>query len=70
MYGHHPDNDSEAQHLKQSKFWIVHSGAISSDGPCLYRMCHTLLQGWQRYKDYPDPHAGTLIGSALDPNHT
>jgi radical SAM superfamily enzyme YgiQ (UPF0313 family) len=25
------------------------------NGPSLYRMCRTLLQGWQRYKDYPDP---------------
>ena len=25
------------------------------NGPSLYRMCQTTLQGWQRYKDYPDP---------------
>jgi hypothetical protein len=25
------------------------------NGPSLYRMCQTILQGWQRYKDYPDP---------------
>jgi radical SAM superfamily enzyme YgiQ (UPF0313 family) len=25
------------------------------NGPSLYRMCWTMLQGWQRYKDYPDP---------------
>jgi radical SAM superfamily enzyme YgiQ (UPF0313 family) len=25
------------------------------NGPSLYRMCQTVLQGWQRYKDYPDP---------------
>jgi Radical SAM superfamily/B12 binding domain len=24
------------------------------NGPSLYRMCRTMLQGWQRYKDYPD----------------
>jgi len=24
------------------------------NGPSLYRMCQTMLQGWQRYKDYPD----------------
>jgi len=24
------------------------------NGPSLYRMCQTLLQGWKRYKDYPD----------------
>jgi len=25
------------------------------NGPSLYRMCKTMLLGWQRYKDYPDP---------------
>jgi radical SAM superfamily enzyme YgiQ (UPF0313 family) len=25
------------------------------NGPSLYRMCQTIFQGWQRYKDYPDP---------------
>ncbi len=25
------------------------------NGPSLYRMCQTMLQGWQRYRDYPDP---------------
>jgi radical SAM superfamily enzyme YgiQ (UPF0313 family) len=25
------------------------------NGPSLYRMCRTVLNGWQRYKDYPDP---------------
>jgi len=25
------------------------------NGPSLYRMCQTMLQGWKRYKDYPDP---------------
>ena len=25
------------------------------NGPSLYRMCRTMLQGWQRYKDYKDP---------------
>jgi radical SAM superfamily enzyme YgiQ (UPF0313 family) len=24
------------------------------NGPSLYRMCRTMLQGWQRYKNYPD----------------
>jgi radical SAM superfamily enzyme YgiQ (UPF0313 family) len=24
------------------------------NGPSLYRMCQTMLQGWKRYKDYPD----------------
>jgi radical SAM superfamily enzyme YgiQ (UPF0313 family) len=25
------------------------------NGPSLYRMCQTMLQGWRRYKDCPDP---------------
>jgi len=25
------------------------------NGPSLYRICETMLQGWRRYKDYPDP---------------
>ncbi|MFZ0137463.1 MAG: B12-binding domain-containing radical SAM protein [Candidatus Sulfotelmatobacter sp.] len=25
------------------------------NGPSLFRMCRTMLQGWKRYKDYPDP---------------
>ena len=24
------------------------------NGPSLYRMCRTMLQGWKRYKDFPD----------------
>jgi B12 binding domain/Radical SAM superfamily len=25
------------------------------NGPSLYRLCQTMLLGWQRYKDHPDP---------------
>jgi radical SAM superfamily enzyme YgiQ (UPF0313 family) len=28
---------------------------FENNGPSLYRMCQTMLQGWQRYKDHPDP---------------
>jgi len=28
---------------------------FESNGPSLYRMCQTMLMGWQRYKDCPDP---------------
>ena len=27
---------------------------FEQNGPSRYRMCQTMLQGWQRYKDYPD----------------
>ena len=32
------------------------------NGPSLYRMCRTMLQGWQRYKDYPDPRVRERFG--------
>lgn len=25
------------------------------NGPSLYRVCRTMLQGWQRYREHPDP---------------
>ncbi|MGB2666532.1 MAG: radical SAM protein [Candidatus Acidiferrum sp.] len=25
------------------------------NGPSLYRMCRTMLEGWKRYRDYPNP---------------
>jgi len=28
---------------------------FEQNGPSLYRMCRTMLQGWKRYRDYPDP---------------
>ena len=28
---------------------------FEKNGPSLYRMCQTMLQGWRRYKDHPDP---------------
>jgi hypothetical protein len=28
---------------------------FEKNGPSLYRMCGTMLKGWRRYKDYPDP---------------
>jgi radical SAM superfamily enzyme YgiQ (UPF0313 family) len=27
---------------------------FEKNGPSLYRICQTMLQGWKRYKDYPD----------------
>jgi radical SAM superfamily enzyme YgiQ (UPF0313 family) len=34
--------------------WAFHRD-FARNGPSLYRMCQTMLQGWQRYRDYPDP---------------
>ena len=28
---------------------------FEANGPSLYRMCRTVLNGWQRYKNHPDP---------------
>jgi len=28
---------------------------FEKNGPSLYRMCGTMLKGWRRYKDHPDP---------------
>ncbi|MFZ0563106.1 MAG: cobalamin-dependent protein [Terriglobales bacterium] len=28
---------------------------FENNGPSLYRMCQTMLLGWRRYKNYPDP---------------
>jgi len=28
---------------------------FEQNGPSLYRMCRTLLEGWKRHRDYPDP---------------
>ena len=32
------------------------------NGPSLYRMCKTMLLGWQRYKDHPDPRVRERFG--------
>lgn len=28
---------------------------FEQNGPSVYRICQTMLQGWKRYKNYPDP---------------
>ncbi|MBA3915568.1 MAG: radical SAM protein [Acidobacteriales bacterium] len=35
------------------------------NGPSLYRMCQTMLQGWQRYKDYPDARVRERFGREI-----
>ena len=41
----------ESKRLLDWAFWRD----FERNGPSLYRMCRTMLQGWRRYKDYPDP---------------
>jgi len=36
------------------------------NGPSLYRMCQTMLQGWRRYKDYPDPRVRERFGREVN----
>ena len=49
---------------------------FQQNGPSLYRICQTMLQGWKRYKNYPDARVrerfagemtklGTVYGAAL-----
>ena len=40
----------ESKRLLDWAFWRD----FEMNGPSLYRMCQTMLQGWRRYKDYPD----------------
>jgi radical SAM superfamily enzyme YgiQ (UPF0313 family) len=35
---------------------------FEQNGPSLYRMCRTVLNGWQRYKDHPDPRVRERFG--------
>ena len=41
----------DSQRFLDFAFW--HD--FERNGPSLYRICQTMLKGWQRYKDYPDP---------------
>ncbi|HXH68025.1 MAG TPA: radical SAM protein [Candidatus Limnocylindrales bacterium] len=41
----------ESKRLLDWAFWRD----FERNGPSLYRMCRTMLAGWRRYKDYPDP---------------
>ena len=35
------------------------------NGPSLYRICRTMLQGWKRYKDSPDPRVRERISREM-----
>ncbi len=35
------------------------------NGPSLYRMCQTMLQGWQRHKDDPDPRVRERVARQM-----
>ena len=39
---------------------------FQQNGPSLYRMCQTMLQGWQRYRNYPDPRVRERFAREMD----
>jgi radical SAM superfamily enzyme YgiQ (UPF0313 family) len=41
----------DSQRFLDFAFW--HD--FERNGPSLYRMCETMLKGWKRYRNYPDP---------------
>jgi radical SAM superfamily enzyme YgiQ (UPF0313 family) len=38
---------------------------FEQNGPSLYRLCQTMLQGWRRYKDDPDPRVRERFGRQM-----
>ena len=49
-FRHSAISRDDSKRLLDWAFW--HD--FERNGPSLYRMCQTLLHGWQRYKNYPD----------------
>jgi radical SAM superfamily enzyme YgiQ (UPF0313 family) len=47
---HHAISRDDSKRFLDWAFWRD----FERNGPSLYRMCQTIFQGWQRYKDYPD----------------
>ncbi len=43
-------SQDDSKRLLDWAFWRD----FERNGPSLYRICQTMLQGWKRYKDYPD----------------
>jgi B12 binding domain/Radical SAM superfamily len=43
---------------------------FEENGPSLYRICQTMLQGWKRYKDYPDPRVRERFDREMKKVHT
>ncbi len=49
-FRHHALSRDESKHFLD---WAFRHD-FERNGPSLYRMCRTVLQGWLRYKDFPD----------------
>ena len=49
-FQHHAISRDDSKRFLDWAFWRD----FERNGPSLYRMCRTMLEGWKRYKDYPD----------------
>ena len=49
-FRHNAISRESSKHYLDWAFWRD----FERNGPSLYRMCRTMLQGWRRYKDHPD----------------
>jgi radical SAM superfamily enzyme YgiQ (UPF0313 family) len=49
-FQHNAISRDDSQRFLDWAFWRD----FERNGPSLYRMCRTMLEGWKRYKDYPD----------------
>jgi hypothetical protein len=50
-FQHSSISRDDSQRFLDWAFWRD----FERNGPSLYRLCQTMLQGWQRYKNHPDP---------------
>ncbi len=50
-FQHHAIGREDSKRFLDWAFWRD----FERNGPSLYRLCRTMLQGWRRYKDHPDP---------------
>jgi radical SAM superfamily enzyme YgiQ (UPF0313 family) len=50
-FRHHAISREDSKRFLDWAFWRD----FERNGPSLYRLCQTMLQGWQRYKNNPDP---------------
>jgi hypothetical protein len=58
IHGQHQFNFQHAAiSCEESKTWLdwAFRHDYEQNGPSIYRICRTIMQGWSRYKDDPDP---------------
>jgi radical SAM superfamily enzyme YgiQ (UPF0313 family) len=49
-FRHNAISRDDSKRFLDWAFWLD----FERNGPSLYRMCRTMLDGWKRYRDYPD----------------